>query len=167
MSAARRSGLRLVFVFAIFLIAGCASNTRARGPFDENFLQWQGRLALQIHSTPEQAFSANFDLQGTPQEGKLTFSTPLGTVLARLQWNALAATLQARGETQHFDSLDALTRHTTGTDLPIASLFGWLQGQDAPAPGWEVDLQNLPSGRLTARKLGPDAPADLKILLER
>lgn len=128
---------------------------------------WQGRLALKVQSTPEQAFSADFDLQGTPQEGTLTFSTPLGTVLARLQWDALAATLQARGETRHFDSLEALTRHTTGTALPVASLFGWLQGHDVPAPGWEVDLQDLPAGRLTARKLGPDAPAELKILLDR
>ncbi|OGB28058.1 MAG: hypothetical protein A3F78_13070 [Burkholderiales bacterium RIFCSPLOWO2_12_FULL_61_40] len=162
-----RCGLRFALAFAIFLIAGCASNMRATASNDANTPHWQGRLALKIQSTPAQAFSADFDLHGSAQAGGLAFFTPLGSTIARLQWNADAAVLQTNGEPQHFESLVALTRYTTGTDLPIASLFSWLQGTDLPTPGWEADLSSLPSGRLSARRLGPDAPAELKIILER
>jgi outer membrane lipoprotein LolB len=128
---------------------------------------FQGRLALKVHSTPEQAFSANFDLQGNASAGSLTFTTPLGSTLARLQWTPTSAVLQTTGQPQPFDSLDALVRHTTGTDLPIASLFAWLQGLDVDTPGWSADLRELPSGRLSAQRLPPDTPVDLKIILDR
>lgn len=166
MTSSLHRGSSWLLLIATIFIAGCAINTRARGEFDPNNSQWQGRLALQVDSTPRQAFTANFDLQGSAQAGSLTFATPLGTLLARLQWDAHTAVLQARGETRHFDSLDALTRDATGTELPIASLFAWLHGDARPTPGWEVDLQALPTGRLTARKLGPEAPAELKIILD-
>lgn len=140
---------------------------RTTSPYDANTPHWQGRLALKIQSTPAQAFSADFDLQGSAQAGDLAFFTPLGSTIAHLQWNADTAVLQTNGAPQHFDTLAALSRYTTGTDLPIASLFSWLQGDDLPTPGWEADLSALPSGRLTARRLGPDAPAELKIILNR
>ncbi len=124
-------------------------------------------MALKVQSTPVQAFSADFDLQGDAQTGSLTFISPLGNTLARLEWNADAAQLQTQGAPQRFESLAALTRHTTGTELPIASLFAWLQGQDLPTPGWEADISALPSGRLSARRLEPEVPAELKIILDR
>lgn len=128
---------------------------------------WQGRLALKVHSTPVQAFSANFDLQGNAQAGELSFFTPLGSTAARLQWGAVGAQLQTTGEPQHFDSLDALTLHTTGATLPISSLFAWLQGQDPITPGWQVDLRELSTGRLRAQRLPPETPADLTVILDR
>lgn len=121
---------------------------------------------MRVHSAPEQVFSAHFDLQGNPQAGNLQFATPLGTVLALMQWNGDTATLQANGETQNFDSLPALVRHVTGTDLPIASLFAWLHGVDLPASGWQVDLDHIVSGRLNAQRVAPDTPAELKIILD-
>lgn len=121
---------------------------------------------MRVHSTPEQVLSAHFDLQGNPQTGSLRLATPLGTALADMQWNADTATLQTGHTVQHFDSLPALVRQVTGTDLPIASLFAWLQGNAAPAPGWQVDLSDMPSGRLNAQRLTPDTPADLKIILD-
>lgn len=152
---------------AIILIAGCASNTGARGPFDAQSPHWQGRLAVRVESTPVQAFSADFDLQGSAQAGSMTFTSPLGSTLARLQWDADAATLQTSGEAQHFASLDALVWHATGTDLPVANLFSWLQGIASDTPEWQADLQDLPTGRLSARRLPPGTPAELKIILDR
>jgi outer membrane lipoprotein LolB len=84
-----------------------------------------------------------------------------------VQWDPSSALLQTTGEPQHFNSLSALMRHTTGTDLPVASLFSWLQGIDTVTPGWEADLHDLADGRLSARRLDLDAPAELKIILER
>lgn len=122
---------------------------------------------LKVQSEPAQAFSADFDLQGDAQVGQLAFYTPLGNTAARLDWNALGARLQTAGETRQFESLDALTRHTTGTTLPIASLFEWLKGGEPLTPGWQVDLRDLPDGRLSARRLPPEIPADFKIILDR
>lgn len=167
MKALLRTGLLAALFFATVFIAGCASTTGARGIIDAENSHWQGRLALKVESTPVQAFSADFDLLGNAQAGSLTFTSPLGSTLARVQWDASTAVLQTRGEPQHFNSLDALTRHTMGTDLPIASLFSWLQGVELDTPGWEADLHDLPTGRLSARRLAPEAPAELKIILER
>lgn len=167
MSACYRSGLRLALALAIVFIAGCASPTRARDPNTEHSAHWQGRLSLKVDSTPVQAFSADFDLQGDAVVGSLSFFSPLGSTLARLQWGANGAQLQTTGEPQHFESLDALTRRTTGAVLPVASLFEWLKGSSPPTPGWDVDLSALPDGRLTAQRVEPETPAQLKIILDR
>ncbi len=161
------SSLRLAFLLAIFLIAGCAVNTRADGSFDSKDSHWQGRLILKVHSVPVQTLSANFDLQGDAQDGRLSLFTPLGTTAARLEWGAHGAQLQTTGESQQFESIDALTRHSTGTVLPITSLFEWLKGLDPATPGWKVDLSDLANGRFSARRLPPDVPAELKIILDR
>ena len=139
----------------------------ARGQYGPNDSLWQGRLALKVHRTPVQAFSADFELQGNAEAGTLSFFTPLGSTAARLQWSAAGAQLQTTGEPQHFESLDALTLHTTGAILPIHSLFAWLKGNAPTTPGWQVDLHELADGRLTAQRLAPEVPADLRIILQR
>ena len=158
---------RLVLLFTIILIAGCAHPTRASSQSDQSNSFWQGRLALTVRSDPVQSFSADFELSGTSQAGELTFFSPLGTTVARLQWGVDGAVLQASGQTQQFDSLDALTLHTTGAVLPVASLFAWLRAESPDTPGWQVDLQGLSDGRLNARRFAPEPAAELKILLER
>jgi outer membrane lipoprotein LolB len=164
--ALRQNGLPWIFLFAIFFIAGCESTTGLNGTFDAKTSHWQGRMSLKVQSAPPQAFAADFDLLGTVEAGSLTFTSPLGTTLARLQWDRSAAFLHSGGQSQRFDSLDALTRHTLGTELPIASLFSWLHGTDIDTPGWQADLHDLPAGRLNARRVTVDAPAQLKIILE-
>jgi outer membrane lipoprotein LolB len=166
-----RVGLRgawmAILSIAILFIAGCATSTGARGPLGENDAYWQGRLALKVHSTPVQAFSADFELQGNAEAGTLSFFTPLGSTAARLEWSPAGAQLQTTGEPQRFESLDSLTLHTTGATLPIHSLFAWLKGSEPPTPGWQVDLRDLANGRLSAQRLAPEVPADLKIILQR
>ena len=163
-----------ILLLATLLIAGCATSTSPASPLsparvaDKNY--WQGRLALKIHTEPVQAFSADFELEGDAQTGTLTFSAPLGLTAAKLEWgtqNVQGAQLQAKGETQHFESMDALTLHVTGSKLPIASLFAWLQGETPPTPNWEIELLDLSNGRLSARRIPPEIPVDLKIFLER
>jgi outer membrane lipoprotein LolB len=161
-----RAGVRLAVVLTAFLITACATRLGPSVPIDAENPYWQGRLSLKIETAKAQAFSADFALQGSANAGSLTFTSPLGSTLARLQWSAAGASLQANGTTERFESLAELTRRATGADLPIASLFSWLNGRDVFTPGWEADLQSLPSGRLTAKRLGPDAPAELKIILD-
>ena len=123
---------------------------------------------MKVHSTPPQAFSANFELQGNAETGTLSFFTPLGSTAARLQWDGTGAQLQTTGEPQRFASLEELTLRTTGATLPIASMFAWLKGDEPLTPGWQVDLHDLTAnGRISAQRLPPDVPADMKIILER
>lgn len=159
--------LRLVALFAIIFIAGCASVPRAEGTSDQETSHWQGRLALKVFSTPVQAFSANFELDGSAQAGSLTLSTALGSTLARMQWSPGRAALQTSKETREFSSLSAMVSEITGTDLPVVSLFSWLKGADSPTPLWEADLSDLANGRITARRTAEPNPSELKILLDR
>ena len=158
--------MRLGLLLTLLWLTGCASQSLAPKPAPEQETRWQGKLSLKVYSKPVQAIAANFDLQGRPEQGELTLSTPLGTTLARMQWDANSASLAANGEQRNFESLQALALQATGTDLPVAALFAWLQGRDASAPGWQVDLTDLPNGRLQARHM-EEVQAELKIILER
>lgn len=161
------AGMRLLVWFAIFLIAGCATPKRLPGTFDAQN-HWQGRLAIKVHSTPPQSFSANFELDGHGEAGTLALLSPLGTTVAHMQWAPGMAQLRNGNERRNFDSLSALAQQATGTELPIAALFDWLRGTATPAPGWEADLSQLPDGRLQAGRSADSAPAvELKIILDR
>ena len=158
---------RWLFACSVGLLLGGCASMHSRSGAEPQGDHWQGRLAVTLHSTPSQAFSANFELQGNAQAGSLAFYTPIGSTAAQLQWDADGAQLLTSGQPQRFESLDALTLYTTGTSLPIANLFDWLHGNESPAPGWQVDLQGLPNGRLQAQRLAPQVPAEMKIILDR
>lgn len=155
----------ILFAWLLGALGGCANP--ARTAIVDPSAHWQGRLSIQVESTPIQSLTAVFDLQGNAQSGSLSLASPLGTTMANLQWTALSARLQANGESRDFSSLDALIRHVTGTDLPVDSLFSWLQGIPAPALGWQPDLHDLGIGRLSAQRAVPYTPATLKIILDR
>lgn len=163
----RRLGLLLVLSIGTLFIAACATTTGARGDFSSQ-TQWEGRLALKVYTSPVQAFSSDFALEGNGTAGSLSLHTPLGSTLARMQWAPGVARLTTTGEPQAYDSLEALVRKATGAELPVAALFDWLRGIPTPAPDWEVDLSQLPEGRLNAQRKAATLPAvDLKIILQR
>ena len=149
----------------LFMLGGCASPT-VRSTTGAAQPSWQGRLAVKVASEPPQAFSADFALLGSASQGSLALSSVLGTRLATLRWDASSATLQTPTELLRFTSVDAMVAHSMGTPLPLAAVFGWLRGEAASATGWEVDLQDLPAGRLRAWRLAPDAAAEIRIILE-
>jgi outer membrane lipoprotein LolB len=162
-----RLAAALCVLFASVLIAGCAAPKRAIATFDAQTSFWQGRLAVNVHSKPPQAFSADFELEGAPAAGTLRLSTAIGTTIAKLEWSGSEAFLHANAGVQRFSSLEALTLNTIGTELPVASLFSWLKGISQETPGWEADLSLISEGRITAKHLDEAAPANLKIILER
>lgn len=151
---------------ALLWLTGCATPQQLQKPLADHDTHWQGRLSVKVFSKPVQAFSANFELQGRAAQGELVLSSPLGTTLAHMQWAPDSATLMANGQQQQFASLEALARATTGADLPVSSLFAWLQGQPEEAAGWQADLSGLPDGLLVARHL-EEVQAELKIILDR
>lgn len=129
---------------------------------------WQGKLALRIdESAGAKSYAANFELIGSARRGELLLTGPLGTTVARLSWRPGQAVLQRSGDAEVFDDLDALAARATGTPLPVAALFEWLQGHPMVAQGWQADLTQLGDGRLRAHRDLPPPQADLQLVLER
>jgi outer membrane lipoprotein LolB len=156
-------------VLAAALLAGCA--TTPRPPAGAGSEALAGRLTVRVDATPTSEarnVTASFDLQGSPQQGRLDLSTPLGTVMAQARWApGKVALLTSQGETQ-FASLDDLTREVLGESLPVAALFDWLRGRPWPgAPstpsgstaepgfgqlGWTVSLARFDEGLIAATR---------------
>ena len=124
-------------------------------------------MALQVENSPERSFSASFELRGSAQSGELSLFSPLGGTLAAMSWAPGAATLRAGGQARQFESLEALAAQATGTPIPVAALFDWLGGVNTPVAGWQADLSDLAQGRLRARRIDPQPPADLRVVFDR
>ena len=121
---------------------------------------------MRVDSEPVQSFAAGFELRGDVRQGRLSLYSPFGATLAQLTWSPLAAQLQTDGKEQSFASLDALTRHVAGTELPIAGIFAWLRGQPAEFGDWTPDVQERAGGRLVARRLSPLPAVEMRLILE-
>ena len=169
---ARRGAGMLI---ATLLIASCASNPAASLPQDLNLptrQAWAGRISLQVQGTPDgvapQSFSASFELSGQPEQGVLTLISPLGNVLGVLRWLPGEAVLDpGNGKLQRFLSVESFLAQNTGAAVPMTALFGWLQGNNTPVPGWTADLSRHSEGRITARRDQPTPQADLRVVFER
>ncbi len=146
------------------LLAACAQPERRSGA---GAAHWSGRLQLRVQDPDApQSFAAHFELHGSAQQGTLDLSSPLGTTLARLQWHPGQARLETSGRQRTAASLQALLQEVTPAPLPVEALFDWLAGVATAASGWEVDLQALSQGRLSARRTAPAPAALLRILLD-
>ncbi len=173
---------KILVIFASLIIAGCANYSTALRPENsqENNstrnipvkTEFRGRLSLKIDAdsaqnrTQPQFFSGAFELTGTVQNGALVLFSPLGNTVAALNWGPGLAQLESGGATRQFDSLGAMVQSATGADLPIASLFAWLNGNPANAPGWMADVSAAANGRVTARRVSPTPPVELRIVLD-
>ncbi len=161
-----RSTLLCLFMLALTGLTGCAQ-LLPHPPHTTPDTQWSGRLALQMDEQEAQSLSASFELQGSSASGQLVLFSPLGNVLARIQWEPGKAVLVTGNQTRTADSLDVLLQQSTGTQLPVAALFAWLQGVASTADGWSADLSHLKEGRLTAIRRSPLPRATLRIILDR
>lgn len=155
----------------MFLVAGCAHK---QGTTDINDTQnetkiaiWAGRISLQIQSEPAQAFFAGFELKGQADNGELTLTSPLGSILGIMRWTPLDATLEQGGNIRRFASTDELLAQTTGAAVPISALFDWLIGKNTSAPGWAADLTQQGNGRISAQRTNPLPSANLRIVLDK
>lgn len=128
---------------------------------------WSGRLAIQVLKDPPESLSARFELQGSAQSGQMDLLSPIGTTMARLQWQPEFARLQQGQQQMDSASLQHLATRLTGTELPIAALFEWLAGRPADATGWQVDLSQHALGRITAERRLPAPATVLRIALDR
>jgi outer membrane lipoprotein LolB len=162
---------RLVWALAAAAwLAGCATAPPTAPPSGPSETL-AGRMTVQVEATPTtqaRSVTATFDLQGSPQQGRLDMSTPLGTVLAQARWApGRVALVTSQGETR-FSSLDELTREVLGESVPVAALFDWLRGRPwsgAPSTasaasgergfqqlGWAVSLARFDEGWISAQR---------------
>lgn len=155
---------RLLFAGALVaLLAACATPQRTQAPAGTQV--WTGRLALTVEGG--QPFAAGFELKGGPSAGELSLYTPLGGTAGVLSWAPGSATLRSGNSSpRQFDSLDALVAEVTGTPLPVAALFDWLEGKPTEVPGWRVDVSQVAQGRLRAQRSTPPPLADLRVAFE-
>ena len=155
------------FLLATVFIAGCAHPISANSPNEADHSAWTGRISLQVHGEPPQAFFAGFELRGNPVQGELTLNSPLGTNLAVLRWSPQEAVLDSGNQLQRFASVDELIEKATGASVPLPALFDWLGGKKTAADGWSADLSQQAEGRLSAVRTTPQPRADLRIVLDR
>ncbi len=160
-----RQNLASCLLFATLFIAGCAHQPGAEGQNDAQNSVWSGRISLQVQSEPVQAFFAGFELRGSPAQGELVLSSPLGTSLAVLRWSPGEAVLDSGGQIQRFDSVDALIEKATGAAVPLPALFDWLAGKNTALAGWNADLSQQAQGRISASRTAPQPRTDLRIVL--
>ncbi len=167
----RRCGRRAALVLglaAAVLLGACAVAPRvAEVPGDT----LAGRMAVRVESIDggtARSVSAAFELQGNADAGRLSLSTPLGSMLAQARWSPGSVWLVTPQGERQFADLDALTREVLGEALPVAALFDWLRGRPWPgAPsqaaispnepgfaqlGWTVDLARFGDAWVTARR---------------
>lgn len=150
---------------AMSTLSACASRPERTPDADATF--WSGRLALQVDSDPPQAFHAAFELSGHPSEGALRLTTPLGTAIAQVNWNANGATLTQGSQVSQHRNVDELASSLTGTAMPVTALFDWLQARPSAVPGWQADLSRQGEGRIVAQRTSPSPAATLRIVLDR
>lgn len=125
---------------------------------------------MRVDGQPDRSLSADFELSGSPEQGQLVLSGPLGAIAAQAGWRASEAWLLANGERSAFPNLDELAAATLGETIPIAALFDWLRGQPWTGAvrtqrtdglpgfeqlGWRIDLSRWPEGIVEAVRTAP------------
>ena len=153
---------RAAALLAALLLAACASGPQVLAPAGETL---SGRMAVRVDGVDGAAprsENAAFELQGDSNIGRLSLSTPLGSVLAQARWAPGSVVLATPQGDRSFGDLDALTREVLGESVPVAALFDWLRGRPWPgassaanvAPadpgfaqlGWVVSLARFDEG---------------------
>jgi outer membrane lipoprotein LolB len=165
----RRLALAAGAATLLAALSGCANlgGGAAASVPDAAAGRWSGRMSLRVDSAPPQSFSAFFDLRGNPRTGELQLTSPIGSTLGLARWTPGEAVLQNGADIRRFDSVEALIEAATGAAIPVDALFGWLDGQDQPVPGWKADLSQVGAGRLQAIRQAPPPGAELRIVFER
>ena len=167
--SARLPSVRHLFAVCLVLVAAlltaCSTPAKRQEYVTPNDV-WEGRLSVQVAGEPPQRISADFFLEGTARRASLTLNSPLGTRMARMQWDATSATLELGDQKRSFESVDAMTTHTLGSALPMQAFFAWLHGRPESAPGWEIQTLDRLQGRIRARSVDRTPAVQIDLVLE-
>lgn len=154
----------------VLSLSACSTLPHAVTPTKDAPIK-HGRMAVQVVGDSSRSFSADFELTGSADQGRLILSSMLGTRLAEATWLPTRVTLDTGSARHTFLNLDQMAQAVFGEPIPLIALFDWLEGRPWPqapsvplakaAPGfeqigWVVDLQHADEGRIVARR--PAAP---------
>lgn len=140
--------------------------------------QLSGRLAVRSLEPGGSGFSGAFDFQGSPDNGSLRLTTPLGTVVAEARWAAERATFTGPDGSRRTGTLDELAQQALGERLPVAALLAWARGRPAAGLpteplggdqpgfrqlGWRIDLMQQAQGWVVAER---DTPPRVRVRIK-
>jgi len=116
---------------AATLVAACAvlapTGERPGGPGPFDLI---GRVAV---SYDGRAFSSSVRWQHSQERDEIWLLTPVGQTLAHIVGDAEGATLTGADQKQYrAASVESLTRHALGWELPLTRLTWWVRGEIAP-----------------------------------
>lgn len=149
--------MRLALACLALAVAGCAQLPQTPPAGSEPRLS--GRISVTVAGDVHNrgtGGAASFELFGGPEAGRLELTSPLGSLVARADWQPGRALLRTPSDERRFDDLDALTREMLGEAVPVAALFDWLKARPWPAAphqktgngfeqlGWRIEPR-LPS----------------------
>ncbi|MEX8519872.1 MAG: lipoprotein insertase outer membrane protein LolB [Leptothrix sp. (in: b-proteobacteria)] len=140
-------------------------------------------MAVRIEGDSSRSFSADFELQGTADTGRLQLSSALGTSLARAQWTPGQIHLQTTDGSYRFADLESLAVEALGEPIPLAALIDWLQARPWPAApsamldagqpakgfsqlGWDVLLDRYGDGLVVATRRSPAPVVSVRAKLD-
>jgi outer membrane lipoprotein LolB len=187
--------------FATAALVGCATTASLMPPSPApGGVNLSGRISIKIEpglvngETPPQSLTAQFELEGRPDDGLLSLSTPLGTLMAQARWVGDQAELTGPDGKRKAGSLEHLTNEALGQSIPVGAMMSWLQGRaasDAPSLplsepdlgfeqlGWRINLNRWNDRLIVATRDGAElvtvrvkldpgpAPADLLAPIQR
>jgi outer membrane lipoprotein LolB len=188
----------LLAALLLATLVGCAlfQNPQAANDSLTDPTLVEGRLAVQVQALgdqPARSLSAPFTLRGDERAGSLDLTSPIGTMLARAQWQPSVATLTTPEDTRHYPTLDAMADDLLGQAVPMAALLSWLRGQPwggtahsnptssagagagagAGAPtaftqlGWAINLSDYAQGLVVAVRDTPAPRVTVRARIER
>ncbi|WP_374592581.1 outer membrane lipoprotein LolB [Aquabacterium sp.] len=175
-SAARRL-LAAAIALSLGAMLGCTTPpSRLPAEPQPGGVSLSGRINVRVEPgvgsvEPAQSVTAQFELEGRPDDGLLNLSTPLGTRMAQARWLGERAELIGPDGQRKSGHLVTLTREALGQSLPIGAMMSWLQGNPAdniasvplPPPdrgftqmGWVVNLNRWADRFIMASRDEPD-----------
>ena len=152
-------------VLACLLLTACSTQPKKQQYVTPNDV-WEGRLSIQVAGDAPQRISADFFLEGTARRASLTLNSPLGIRMARMQWDDTSATLEVGDQKRNFESVDAMTKSSLGSALPMQAFFAWLRGRPEAAPGWEIQTLDMVQGRIRVRSVDRTPAVQIDLVLE-
>lgn len=143
------------------------SNSPSDVPALPNHLTWEGRVVIDVESTPPSRLTGPFALEMIGDSGTLRLYGPLGSTAALLSWGKNWATLQSsqlKPKEQNFSSLGELMQYWIGTPIELEDLMPGLLGQQNAQAGWQFADNR---GKVkTAQRLFPAPSVSIKLILD-
>lgn len=150
--------LRLIFVFSLAVLSGCATRSVDTGrqvSYEEKEQRWQvnrerlgglqiwqmtGRLNLKV---PGRSGTMSVDWRQQGDRYKLFLDGPFGAAIARVSGDQKGVSVTASDETRYGPSSELLLYSLTGWQFPVSNLRYWIRGLPAPGSNSRVELDNL------------------------